>query len=379
MRHSLAAVSQAVAACCERAPAKSAAMVDRFVGQLGGGGGSEAAFSLLCLGEIGKRTDLSSHATLLNTVTQHFTSTDEDTRAAASFALGSIAAGNVAAFVPHLLKAVDASEHDYLMLHAFKEMLGAGGDSLAGFASQLLPKLLAFAERDEEGVRNVVAECLGRLAAVSPGTVVPQLEALLPSPSAATRATVIGCIRCAVTELGTALLPPSLQSSLLGFLGLLEDADLKVKRGAVLTLNCLAHNKPSAIKELLPTLLPLLYGETAKKPELVHQVDLGPFKHTVDDGLEIRKVRARVPSTATARAPIHCTAHLSVPLPLTAHRPPSRRWRRCSPSAPTGSSSRPSSRTSSTASRTMATSSCSAIACSSTSRSTRPPPPSSPR
>jgi len=40
---------------------------------------------------------------------------------------------------------------------------------------------------------------------------------------------------------------------------------------------------------LLPTLLPLLYSETVKKPELVHQVDLGPFKHTVDDGLEIRK------------------------------------------------------------------------------------------
>mmetsp|Transcript_29072 Transcript_29072/g.74799 ORF Transcript_29072/g.74799 Transcript_29072/m.74799 type:complete len:1233 (+) Transcript_29072:80-3778(+) len=285
-RHSLAAVSQAVAACCERAPAKSAAMVDRFVGQLGG---ADAAFSLLCLGEIGKRTDLSAHATLLPTVTAAFTSADEDTRSAASFALGSIAAGNLATFVPHLLAQVDSSDHDYLMLHAFKEMLGSGGDALASFASQLLPKLLSFAERDEEGVRNVVAECLGRLAAVAPAAVVPQLEALLPSPSAATRSTVIACIRCAVTELGVGPLPPPLQSSLLAFLATLEDADLKVRRGAVLALNCLAHNKPSAIKELLPTLLPLLYGETAKRPELVHQVDLGPFKHTVDDGLEIRK------------------------------------------------------------------------------------------
>jgi len=70
---------------------------------------------------------------------------------------------------------------------------------------------------------------------------------------------------------------------------MLEDVDLKVRRGAVLTLNCLAHNKPYAIKDLLPELLPLLYAETSKKPELVHQVDLGPFKHTVDDGLEVRK------------------------------------------------------------------------------------------
>ena len=300
-RHSLAAVSQAIAACCEGAPAKSVAMVDRFVGQLSSGSAPNAAFALFCLGEIGKRTDLSSHSSLLATVTNAFTSEDEDTRSAASFALGSIAAGNLGAYVPHLLAQVDASEHDYLMLHAFKEMLGAGGGALAGFATQLLPKLLAFAERDEEGVRNVVAECLGRLCAVAPAVVVPQLEALLPSPSAATRSTVIGCIRCAVTELGTGPLPPPLPASLLGFLLTLKDTDLRVRRGAVLTLNCLAHNKPLAIKELLPQLLPLLYIETVMRPELVHQVDLGPFKHTVDDGLEIRKAAFETMETLLAK------------------------------------------------------------------------------
>ena len=45
-----------------------------------------------------------------------------------------------------------------------------------------------------------------------------------------------------------------------------------MRRGSLLTLNCLAHNKPTAIVSLLPTLLPLLYVETAKRPELVHQV-----------------------------------------------------------------------------------------------------------
>jgi hypothetical protein len=65
----------------------------------------------------------------------------------------------------------------------------------------------------------------------------------------------------------------------------------QVRRGALLTLNCLAHNRPATIRDALSggELLPMLYAETAKKPELVHQVDLGPFKHTVDDGLENRK------------------------------------------------------------------------------------------
>ena len=50
----------------------------------------------------------------------------------------------------------------------------------------------------------------------------------------------------------------------------------QVRRGALLTLNCLAHNKPLAIRELLPILLPLLYEETAKRPELIHQVTRPP-------------------------------------------------------------------------------------------------------
>merc|ERR1719284_2209117 len=132
-----------------------------------------------------------------------------------------------------------AAAHDYLMLHALKEMLGAGGPDLANYASKLLPKLLAFAERDEEGVRNVVSECLGRLAAVAPDVVVPELGALLASPAAA-RTTVISCLRFAITELGPSQpLPTILQTSLLDFLRLLEDSDLKVRRGSLLTLNCI--------------------------------------------------------------------------------------------------------------------------------------------
>ena len=57
----------------------------------------------------------------------------------------------------------------------------------------------------------------------------------------------------------------------------------------MLTLNYAAHNKPILIREILPTYLPLIYVESKVKPELIREVDLGPFKHKVDDGLEIRK------------------------------------------------------------------------------------------
>jgi cullin-associated NEDD8-dissociated protein 1 len=40
----------------------------------------------------------------------------------------------------------------------------------------------------------------------------------------------------------------------------------------------------------LSDLVPLVMKESVIKPELVREVMMGPFKHKVDDGLEVRKV-----------------------------------------------------------------------------------------
>ena len=109
-RHAYSALSQAVAACCAKASApQSGAMVEQFVVQLASAScsGDGAVLALLCLGEIGRLLDLSANARLLPTVTRRFDSADEETRAAASFALGNIAAGNLVAFVPHMLQELE--------------------------------------------------------------------------------------------------------------------------------------------------------------------------------------------------------------------------------------------------------------------------------
>lgn len=111
---------------------------------------------------------------------------------------------------------------------------------------------------------------------------------------------------------------PLFSSSSGDFLKTLEDPDLNVRRVALVTFNSAAHNKPRLIGELLDSVLLQLYNETNVRNKLIQevrkpgehackhgctqsadqlmlcvcvcvQVEMGPFKHTVDDRLDLRK------------------------------------------------------------------------------------------
>jgi cullin-associated NEDD8-dissociated protein 1 len=70
---------------------------------------------------------------------------------------------------------------------------------------------------------------------------------------------------------------------------MLSEPDLENRRLALTTFNSAMHNKPDIILPALDQLLPMAMKETIIKPELIREVQMGPFKHKVDDGLEIRK------------------------------------------------------------------------------------------
>lgn len=81
-----------------------------------------------------------------------------------------------------------------------------------------------------------------------------------------------------------------LKASLIDMLSvMLRDPELENRRLALTTLNAAAHNKPDLILPHLGQLLPLVMNESVVKPELIREVMMGPFKHKVDDGLELRK------------------------------------------------------------------------------------------
>lgn len=79
--------------------------------------------ALLCLGEIGRRKDLSSHAHIETIVIESFQSPFEEIKSAASYALGNIAVGNLPKYLPFILNQIDNQQKkQYLLLHSLKEV-----------------------------------------------------------------------------------------------------------------------------------------------------------------------------------------------------------------------------------------------------------------
>ena len=67
-----------------------------------------------------------------------------------------------------------------------------------------------------------------------------------------------------------------------------------VRRAAIAFVNSCAHNNPDKLRRHIKGApLNALYQETKVRPELIREVMMGPFKHKIDDGLEIRKVRVQ--------------------------------------------------------------------------------------
>lgn len=80
-----------------------------------------------------------------------------------------------------------------------------------------------------------------------------------------------------------------------------------VRRLALSALNSAARTKPHVVRDHLPALLPTLYAETKVNPELIRTVQMGPWTHKVDDGLDTRKTAWETLYTLVAIIRI-CTA-----------------------------------------------------------------------
>eukprot|EP01100_Stratorugosa_tubuloviscum_P012112 TRINITY_DN55_c0_g3_i1.p1 TRINITY_DN55_c0_g3~~TRINITY_DN55_c0_g3_i1.p1 ORF type:complete len:1261 (-),score=620.89 TRINITY_DN55_c0_g3_i1:148-3930(-) len=252
--------------------------------------------SLYSLGEIATKFDLSSNNEL-RTVVFSILEQPEETMlpSAASFTLGNIAVGNLANFLPVVLEQIRTTTvKQYLLLHALREVIVRHSVSeqkiqaLVPYMNDIIQLLFQNCTCTDDGARTVVAECLGKLALTMPSAIVPKLIQLAADNSSSSRSTAVNAVKFAVIDKSHSI-DETLENSIIHFLNLINDSDVNVRRATLMTLNHIIHNKFRIVGSVLKDYLPMLYNETKVKAELIREVMLGPFKHKVDGGLDLRK------------------------------------------------------------------------------------------
>ncbi|CAG0913840.1 unnamed protein product [Notodromas monacha] len=226
-------VAKCVSALVAERPSEALAVVNHLLHDVQTNpSDSIKVFSVLALGEIGRQMDLTGVQGVRATLLDNLSANSEEVKSAASHALGLSSLANLNASVPFLLAEIQGgSKRQYLLLHALKEVIvnqsatAEGVAALRPFVGDVWALLFAHAETSEEGMRNVVAECLGRLTLSEPADLLPRLKEQLMHSNAFMRSTVITAIKFTISD----------------------------------------------------------------QPELIREVEMGPFKHTVDDGLDLRK------------------------------------------------------------------------------------------
>jgi len=288
--------------------------------------------ALLASGDLGKLVDLSVSegvAQRLQVVyLSLFESNSDDVKHAAAYALGRSAAGSRAIFLPAILDGLEQNREkkQYLLLSALRELihvhLHEGKGDISDSAPLILPHLFKHCGDREEGVRTMVAECLGSLTCLQPAEILPQLRDLVAQHSGKkspqddgeaadsnedpeTKKDALICWTIAIAvkfAIAGHADPMQLSPFMPAFLVLLKENDLSVKNTALLMVYSAVHHSPQLVAGLMQEhILPSLH-ELAQL-NLKRVVDLGPFKHHVDDALPLRKAALSIFSTCLEKCP----------------------------------------------------------------------------
>jgi cullin-associated NEDD8-dissociated protein 1 len=284
--------------------------------------------ALLLSGDLGRQVDLgtmSGTAEKLNTIYMgYFSSTSEDLKNAAAYALGRAAVGSQSIFLPAIVEALEqnSEKKQYLLLSALRGFIQcfykqSGGEGIAASIPVIMPHLETHASDEEEGVRTMVAECMGNLTCMQPAIMLDKLSKLANAHSEikveggivdpkdeASKKNALVCWTVATSiKLAIAGKADQVQMSIFMpiFLKLLQQKELGVQNAALLMVYSAVHHMPQLVSGLMDQITPALFEVAGLKME--RKVDLGPFTHKVDDALPLRKASLSIFATCLESLP----------------------------------------------------------------------------
>ena len=140
-------------------------------------------------------------------ILESFSSQIEEIKSAASYALGYLSLGNLQKYIPFILQEIDANlKRQYLLFNSLKEIISYestnpnGLEALNPYINDIWNILIKHCECSEEGTRNVVAECLGKLTLLNPENLMSKLQSYLDCSSPLARSTVVTAIKFTITD-----------------------------------------------------------------------------------------------------------------------------------------------------------------------------------
>lgn len=243
---------------------------------------------------------------------RYFDSTSEELKHAASYALGYASVGSPATFLQAIVTKLDEDnkKQQYLLLSALREFIQcssrkSNNEGIVTSLPIIVTPLINHCSEEEEGTRTMVAECLGSLVCLQPETTLPKLVELQNSHSAIvvsqdgfvadddtvskTNARVCWTVATSIKlAIAGKVDSTQLAAYMSTFVKLLQVQELHCRNAALLMVYSAVHHMPQVVANLLrDSIMPSLYEVSELKLE--RKVDLGPFKHTIDDGLPLRK------------------------------------------------------------------------------------------
>lgn len=128
----------------------------------------------------------------------------------------------------------------------------------------------------------------------------PSLQHALSSQNPLERATIVKSFKHAASKETDSR---ELEKAVEVLLDAVRSPDIQVKRHALESLNSIVHNQPQTVRSELERLHKSTIAETVIRPDLITEVDLGPFKHKVDEGIPIRKAAYGLLDTMVEKMP----------------------------------------------------------------------------
>lgn len=289
--------SMVIGAVAAAAPTQATAISDQYMRE------TNKIVALACVGAIGRHVALTDNARRF--LVDGCSSAEEEVRSVAAISLGRTAASvqNAAVLndIALILQQPSVPANAHHLLRAIKEAIVIGSQAKSSnvantvslcfpaTADAILQILLQLATRDDEYLTDVLNECIGRLSSLNISSSLPRLVQALANESPSMKAAAVAAMKYVVPDATEEAL---VADNLPRFFELFQrKGTLIIRRSCVQLLHCLVMYRPGQLTAAVcANALASLADELEVDKSLVTEVDLGPFKHRVDKGLELRKI-----------------------------------------------------------------------------------------